>query len=248
MFFVYRYIDTKENRYLYVGKTENLYKRHVSHLYSGKEEWCNKDLRLEYKVLPDKYNMDFYEIYIINKLNPIHNVAAKKSMDISNIHFSYDSEWKCYDKEQFKKDFISKNNEYGVSYILDKNTIEILKIWGLNPKVEYCKDDKKLYLKFSEGIIEKYLKQNNCKLNRIVLDVVYNCIRICAMKTIISFEQDFNYPEYSFILQLDELKKMEDNLLNPDEDMKLLNKDVNYFLSLMGINCTWKDIYLGKLI
>lgn len=74
---------------LYVGKIENICDRYVSYLSNKKENWCNKNLRFEYMELDNKYIMDFYEIYLINKLEFKFNIIGKGEMDIVKILFFY---------------------------------------------------------------------------------------------------------------------------------------------------------------
>ena len=240
MFFVYRYIDIDTNECLYVGKTKDLYKRHSTHLCNSKEEWCHKDLKLEYRVLPDRYNMDFYEIYMINKLNPKYNVVGQQRMDISNIHFTYSSKWESYSKDKFLKEFIEKNGDYGISYDINQDILDIVSKWDLTPTIKISKKTKYIHFTFKEEEIIKYID----KFSYIVLDVRYKCIGVSGGCSLISFEKNYGCNgEYEFILRLEVLKNIESHLLKPDEDLKLLSIEINKFIYLMGIERSWNEIY-----
>ncbi|WP_235701084.1 GIY-YIG nuclease family protein [Clostridioides difficile] len=104
MYYVYKYIDPATEECLYVGKTEDIYARHSSHLSNKEEDWCTKELILKYIELPRRYNMDFFEVYLINELNPIFNKLSKGDMDTEHIFFDYKEEdWSTYSEEDFKE-------------------------------------------------------------------------------------------------------------------------------------------------
>ncbi len=71
-FYVYKYLD-KDGDLLYVGQTVNPTNRYNDH--KRESNWFK--LHTEYIVaeLPDKTSMDVYELYLINKLSPLMNVA-----------------------------------------------------------------------------------------------------------------------------------------------------------------------------
>lgn len=69
-YYVYKMINI-ENETLYIGKTSNIENRVKQH--KRDKYWMDDAVRVYYSELKNKTDMDIYEIYYINKYNPIHN-------------------------------------------------------------------------------------------------------------------------------------------------------------------------------
>lgn len=115
MYYVYKYINSK-NEILYIGQTIDLDRRfneHKGRIWDIEKE---KILFAKCNTLSD---MNIYEMYYINKLNPKYNTALVFN-DFPSFELP-DLEWKIYDKNhfeiqqqqlksQFKEDFKNKFN------------------------------------------------------------------------------------------------------------------------------------------
>ncbi|MDU1456201.1 MAG: hypothetical protein E6912_15530 [Paeniclostridium sordellii] len=56
---------------------------------------------MKYIAVPDKYNLNFLEMYLINKEMPKYNSVGKNRMDDEFIKIEFNPEWKNYTKEDF---------------------------------------------------------------------------------------------------------------------------------------------------
>lgn len=67
----------KDKNVLYVGKTMDIKNRMGQHFGSQREEWKDDVCSIEYMNCHSEVDMAIYEIYLINKLNPIHNSSLR---------------------------------------------------------------------------------------------------------------------------------------------------------------------------
>lgn len=72
MFYIYLFYN--EKTLLYVGKSINIYSRFNSHKSSQK--WFSEVTHIHIATCQNKIDMDIYELYYINKLNPLYNIAS----------------------------------------------------------------------------------------------------------------------------------------------------------------------------
>lgn len=233
MYYVYKYIDPATEECLYVGKTENICDRHASHLSNKKEIWCNKSLRLEYMELDSKYTMDFYEVYLINKLEPKFNVV-KGEMDIEKIKFSYDGQWVVY----WEKDLISSLTlkKYGMDYKVNATMLRImrkLKKVSSNEEIFVRNEDIKIRYSFEttlEGI----------ELEPCIMSVAYKTLKESTVGTLISVKGK----SQSICLTIDSIflnEIMKDPLMSK-ASIKDLNSQVNDILKIIGVDCEWDKL------
>ncbi|HCQ5573995.1 TPA: GIY-YIG nuclease family protein, partial [Clostridioides difficile] len=125
MYYVYKYIEPENDNCVYVGKTKNLSNRHGEHLTNKKEEWCTTKLKLEYIEVEDRYTTDYFEMYLINNLEPKYNKAGKGEIDTSNIVFELKNGiWKEYSKDIFLKEINSKKLNVSVRCEVNENRLE----------------------------------------------------------------------------------------------------------------------------
>ncbi|MCC0693429.1 GIY-YIG nuclease family protein [Clostridioides sp. ZZV14-6387] len=176
MYYVYKYIDPATEECLYVGKTEDIYVRHSSHLSNKEEGWCNKELILKYIELPRRYNMDFFEVYLINELNPIFNKLSKGDMDTEHIFFDYKEEdWSTYSEEDFKEKTKGKRRfrerKIDMKYEVSKKSINFLKrIEKLDAKVEMLYENNILSVLYNFENMDIEFCENELDINLISYD------------------------------------------------------------------------------
>ncbi|HBG1040861.1 endonuclease [Clostridioides difficile] len=237
---VYKYINPITEECLYVGKTENICNRHSDHLTNKKEDWCNQDLRFEYMMLDDKYVMDFYEMYLINKLKPKFNKVGKGKMDKNKILFSYDSVWKEYLKEDFSIDL--KALGYGITYQVDECSLDILK------KLKELSINKEISIKNRDIKISCFLQGKNTEVETnnfglTVLKVVYSTLGSNGLENLILMESENTSKKIDIIIKFDFLKKIAEDPLMPKTSIKDLNSQVNDILKIIDINCEWDRLF-----
>jgi hypothetical protein len=134
-FYVYRFID-ESNCIIYIGRTTNMDNRmlyqHFTNKGHLKKECYEKTKKVEYAKLISESEMKIYELYLINKCNPIYN-----SKDKNNDFFSFELpnlKWKKYDKI-FIQDSISTGNEIKIN--CTNNTKIIIDKYNLNKIIKY---------------------------------------------------------------------------------------------------------------
>lgn len=82
MYFIYKFYDIN-NELLYVGKTTGLKSRFSQHVKD--KVWRDEIFTVEYAICDSKSDMDIYEIYYINKLNPKYNISLVNKNDKPSI-------------------------------------------------------------------------------------------------------------------------------------------------------------------
>ncbi|CEP42310.1 hypothetical protein [Paraclostridium sordellii] len=82
---------------------------------------------MKYIEVPDKYNLNFLEMYLINKEIPKYNSVGKNRMDDEFIKIEFNPEWKNYTKEDFFKISNEKGKKLGIYYIIDIDNMNLLK-------------------------------------------------------------------------------------------------------------------------
>lgn len=97
-YYIYKFIDEKEN-VLYVGKTKNLESRLKDHIRDKK--WLMPGVRFYFAKTVNPTDMDIYETYYINKLNPRYNEFKKYgsefTQEIDELRFDLHKELKDTD-------------------------------------------------------------------------------------------------------------------------------------------------------
>lgn len=121
MYYIYKYI--KKNECVYIGKTDNLLRRHGQHI--NKKDWLNNETQLYYLEVPDKNTMDFIELYFLNKLKPRYNLVSKNSVNSNFMDLTLHSEWKPFNINNFECEKIPKGPYF--KWELENKHIEIIK-------------------------------------------------------------------------------------------------------------------------
>lgn len=80
-YYIYKFIDDNKD-VLYVGKTKNIEARTKSHIKN--KDWIKEGCEFFVAEVTNKTDMDIYELYYINKLNPIHNVSNAHGVEFSS--------------------------------------------------------------------------------------------------------------------------------------------------------------------
>jgi len=176
-FYVYKWID-KEGNILYVGKTTNITNRTTQHLQDKK--WIDSNTEIYYAELPNKTDMDIYEIYYINKFNPKYNIRhmneAVFSLVLPELNFKL-YKWKKEIKNKisnpksffFKEATILNKNETGESlgwFYTEVNDVDNFKLTNnylYEVIKEYHYDFVKLIYDLCAGFEEK---DNKILLNK----------------------------------------------------------------------------------
>lgn len=135
-YYVYKFVDKNED-ILYVGKTKNLKTRVQSHI--REKNWIEEGCRIYIAEVISQTDMDIYELYYINKLKPIHNVAnaydSEFSIELNELNFKHYQTVSEKDLTHRKKNapishVVEDPNEYpyafrdmsdGIGHILNKN-------------------------------------------------------------------------------------------------------------------------------
>ncbi len=88
-YYIYKFVD-KEEHVLYVGKSKNLEQRISDHLRN--KDWIKEGFKIYIANTISQTDMDIYELYYINKLKPIYNVAnaynIEFSINLADLDFS----------------------------------------------------------------------------------------------------------------------------------------------------------------
>jgi len=133
-FYIYKWVYRITN-VLYVGKTTNLQTRTNHH--KNDKIWLSKDVELYYAELPNKTDMDIYEIYYINKYKPKYNTRF-----MNNIEFSIELpklDFKLYEQKNknenpksfYNEPVILNNNETGKylkNLYMEVNNLDVFKV------------------------------------------------------------------------------------------------------------------------
>ncbi|MCC0654820.1 MULTISPECIES: endonuclease [unclassified Clostridioides] len=235
MYYVYKYIDPATEECLYVGKTENICDRHTSHLSNKKENWCNKNLRLEYMELDNKYTMDFYEIYLINKLEPKFNIA-KGEMDIEKTKFFYDGQWVIYSERDLMSSLASKR--YGINYEVNAKMLHIMR------KLKKISNNEEIFIG-NENIKIKYSFETTLEgidLEPCILSVAYKTLKESTVGTVISVKREYLSENVCLVIDNIFLNEIMKDPLMSKADIIDLNSQVNDILKIIDINCEWDKL------
>ena len=117
-YYIYKHLDSN-NCVIYVGQSININQRCKDHLRSS--GWKDKIDRILVAEVPNKFCMDFYEKYLIRKLQPQYNIADKDDQCIDII------EPKELEFKEFGKDKIVYTKE-GI-FVYDIETGELLGVY-----------------------------------------------------------------------------------------------------------------------
>ncbi len=230
MYYVYKYIEPENDNCVYVGKTKNLSSRHGEHLTNKKEEWCTTKLKLEYIEVEDRYTTDYFEMYLINKLEPRFNKVGKGKINTVNAKFEYNGVWIEYSKETFLKDLKSKGTNIGIDCKVNQRMLDILKeIRKLNLNTEVSYENNNLKIKYSY----KDIKPFKDIIEPEIINIRYNAIKCSGFSQVLSWEGDF------VVVRIHVLKRLKD-LPYLEDEMYKLSKLINEVLSIIRLDYTWE--------
>lgn len=246
MYYLYKYLDPTTEECLYIGQTKNIYTRHLAHLCNKNEDWCNSLIKMKYTEIPDKYNLNFLEMYLINKEMPKYNSSGKGRMDHEFIKIEFNPDWKNYTKEDFLKNSIEKGRNLGINYkisIENKNLFKSLLLENRLKEVEYTKSGVTAKFEVNKQTIESILKNY-------VVDVEFHTLEIDGFGAVIglgsSYRKDKNnnfvFGTLEFILNIKFLESMINSLFEPTEELYEIIDIVNKFLSMIGIDKDWEAV------
>ncbi|MCC0682707.1 GIY-YIG nuclease family protein [Clostridioides sp. ES-S-0005-03] len=230
MYYVYKYIEPENDNCVYVGKTKNLSSRHGEHLTNKKEEWCTTKLKLEYIEVEDRYTTDYFEMYLINKLEPRFNKVGKGKINTANAKFEYNGVWIEYSKEKFLKDLKSKGKNIGIDCKVNQRMLDILKeMRKLNLNTEISYENNNLKIKYSY----KDIKPFKDIIEPEIINISYNAIKCSGFSQVLSWEGDF------VVVRIHVLKRLKD-LPYLEDEMYKLGKLINEVLSIIRLDYTWE--------
>lgn len=161
MYYVYRFTDKLKN-VIYVGRTNNLYKRISAHFSKGHlpKECYQKALNVEYIAFNTYAEMAIYELYLINYYKPEFNIALKNEEESLTIQLSLPL-WKKYIAEDFL--YIDFNKKKPDSLNTRKNDIKNL-AKKINTHYGY---DKKTTPDHPDTSLNKVLKEAHYHLDTV---------------------------------------------------------------------------------
>lgn len=246
MYYLYKYLDKNTEDCLYVGQTKNLYTRHLSHLCNKNEDWCNDLVIMKYIEVPDKYNLNFLEMYLINKEIPKYNISGKNKMDHNFINVTFSPEWKDYTKGDFLKNSDEKGRQLGINYkisIENKNLLRSLLLEKCLKEI-YC-TELKIISRFE--VDEQTIKSISTNF---LLDVEFCGLEIegsgAPIRIYRSYRKDKNDKficgTLEFELDVKFLETIINSLFEPTKELYEMLDIVNEFLKMIGINKRWQEI------
>lgn len=246
MYYLYKYLDENTKECLYVGQTNNLYTRHLDHLRNKKEDWCNDLVIMKYIEVPDKYNLNFLEMYLINKEIPKYNISGKNKMDHNFINVTFNPEWKSYTRGDFLKNSNEKGRKLGINYktsIENKNLLKSLWLENCRNEVDYT--ESKIISRFE--VDEQTLKSISTNF---LLDLEYCGLEVEGFGSPISIHRYYREDRngkficgtIEFDLDVKFLESIINSLFEPTKELYEILDIVNEFLKMIGINKNWKEI------
>lgn len=133
-YIVYKFLNSK-NETLYIGKSVNFDNRIKSHIKTKK--WWKEVKVVQIAQCSTKTDMDIYELYYINKLEPKYNIASvnniSSSFNLDELEFiNYDfkniiSNMKKRKKTNYKISKIQDNNDNNNNIIINKSILNTIK-------------------------------------------------------------------------------------------------------------------------
>jgi len=166
-FYVYKWVDSNEN-ILYVGKTIDISNRTTQHIQDKK--WIDNDTEIYYAELPNKTDMDIYEIYYINKYNPKYNIRYMNesifSLTLPELNFKLYKRKNKYNLDNpksffFKEATVLNKNETGEALgwlymeINDLNNFKVKNSYLYEVIKDYHYDFAKLIYDLCAGFEER---------------------------------------------------------------------------------------------
>lgn len=193
-YYIYKFVDELDS-VLYIGKTKQLEKRINNHIIQ--KEWIKNGIKVFAGECQNKTDMDMYEIYYINKLNPLHNIASVNNegftIDLPELNF-------LLYKELTDINTINKPKELNYNDYINSPLIYMdgtLSYNGINSLVLNRKINKLLYKHFyhNEYIIGYNFRFNDCGLPIIGFDFLFIDGRYCYIILHCEWDQLFNINE-----------------------------------------------------
>ncbi len=118
-YYIYKFVDENDN-VLYVGKSRNIKSRIQSHI--REKQWIKKNCKVFIAETHNHADMDIYELYYINKLNPKYNIANAYndgfSINLIDLDFKH---YKTIKENEIPKKLNNSNNNN------DNNISEVIK-------------------------------------------------------------------------------------------------------------------------
>lgn len=246
MYYLYKYLDQNTEECLYVGQTKNLYTRHLNHLCNKNENWCNNLVVMKYIKVPDRYNLNFLEMYLINKESPRYNISGKEKMDHNFIKIDFRPEWKIYTKEDFILNAKERGRKLGVNYKMSIENNNLLRLLLLEKCLKGITCTKSLVIasfEVNDQTIESISKN-------FLLDVSFRGLEVNGFGAVIginnSYRKDKNnnfiLETLDFKLDIEFLDLIINSVFEPTEELDEILDIVNEFLKMIGINKNWKEI------
>ena len=115
MYYLYEFLN-ENNEIIYIGKATNLIERLRGHNHLPKECYkLTKDIR--YTELNNESDMHILELYLINTIHPIYNIAENSTIDSPTFKIEYSFNWKnidldLFNLEQFRSKHVLTEEEY----------------------------------------------------------------------------------------------------------------------------------------
>lgn len=246
MYYLYKYLDSTTGECLYIGQTKNLYSRHLNHLNNKNEQWCNNLVNMKYIEVPDKYNLNFLEMYLINKELPKYNTVGKKRMDCDFLQLKFNPKWQSYTREDFLQNSEEKGSKLGVNYNINHNNYNLLK--------KLISEDRLKNIKYSKSMIEVEFESDYESINYIdecfLLKTSYKGLRFSGSANLISIYQIWEINKIgcfisgktTFCLHINFLKDIIDSLFEPTKELYEVIDIVNEFLKIIGIDKDWEQV------
>lgn len=147
-FYVYRFLD-KNNKVLYVGRTNNLEKRIASHFLNKDAQIVKRNERTEhiqYTSFSTKTYSAIYEIFLINLWKPKYNTLDKYNETLDESILSSDNlVWEDFSTYEISdlKEKIYKKNELGFVRGFNDNEIDLFEKIEGEKNITLTNSDKK---------------------------------------------------------------------------------------------------------
>lgn len=168
-YYVYRFLN-KNNSIIYIGRTDNLNRRMNYEHFTKKGHLTQKcyeqTTSIEFLSLCSESEMKIYELFLINKYDPIYNIKDK-----NKDHFSFElpeMKWEKYSKFLGYKQKQYLTLEINMDFLT--NTMKLLEKYKLNKIIEYINQKNE---SFGINEISEVTNESktilNLKLNLLVL-------------------------------------------------------------------------------
>lgn len=99
--FVYKLLND-DSKVIYVGRTDNLKRRYLSHKKGISTDFKKEFSKMEYIKIDSMADLIIYEILYINLYKPIYNTTSRTDDSLSTelIEMALKKEWKVFNQEE----------------------------------------------------------------------------------------------------------------------------------------------------